>query len=138
MDVVMRDDDGGQGYSRTSITPGNTRVITFIETTFNQILEDIQKRPCGQPAVKIRRIVKISPFYDIETSEMQWDVEDREVVYGWPGKNGDEAWRFGKPVHERLHCITNGISLYSADPVRAPICNSKRYHHHEEVCPFTK
>ncbi len=74
----------------------NKRVLTFIETTFDKILESIQKCPCGYPAITIRRISKVTPFYNLENSGVQWDIEDREVTYGWPGKNRDEAWRFGK------------------------------------------
>lgn len=71
------------------------RVLAYIEDTFSKILSEIQKRPYGHPQIVLRKITVTSvPRGDcVETKGRQ--VEDGEVIYGFPGKTSDEAWRFG-------------------------------------------
>jgi len=80
-------------------TPGNRKVLDYIESTFHSVLDEIQIRPCGKPAIVLKRITALKPHYDDHVACLNWRVEDREVSYSWPGKNKDEAWRFGKARH---------------------------------------
>jgi hypothetical protein len=59
----------------------------YIEQTLLRILTEIEKRPSGHPKVVLRRIVR-----DRSTSQ---HVTEREITYCWPGRNREEAWRFG-------------------------------------------
>jgi hypothetical protein len=66
--------------------------INYIEKTFNQIIKNIHIRPCGHPSIVLKRIAHVkSPG-----SDNGWKVADRQTKISFPGKNKDEAWRFGK------------------------------------------
>lgn len=79
------------------ISPANQQVLHYLESTFNQIIQDIQANPCKKAAIVLRRITSISPYHDQEDSmRLKWHIKDTEVVYTFPGKNKDAAWRFGR------------------------------------------
>ena len=67
-----------------------TRAIDYIEKTFNQILQDIQIRPCGHPSIVLKRIA------DAKTRDPDdcLEVIDREMKISFPGKTKEEAWKF--------------------------------------------
>lgn len=78
------------------LTAANQKVLHYIQDTFDHILREIQIRPCGQPTIVLKRIVAVKPRYaQADSTQLQWHVEDREIKYGFPGKNKDESWRFG-------------------------------------------
>lgn len=78
------------------MSPATQQVLHYLESTFNQIIHDIQDHPCKKAAIVLRRITSISPYHDQEDSmRLKWHINDTEVVYTFPGKNRDEAWRFG-------------------------------------------
>ncbi|KAF7507604.1 hypothetical protein GJ744_010274 [Endocarpon pusillum] len=85
--------------------------LDYIETTFLDILSEIEKRPCGRPKITLKRIVGDDPHQCHQVTE-------REVTYSWPGKNREEAWRFacvGKilaEIHEALH---TGVTVTKRD-----------------------
>ena len=74
--------------------PPANAVIKYIDETFDQVLSEIQKRPYGKPQIALKRITALKPYHGAH-HHLQWQVEDREVVYGFPGKSAGEAWRFG-------------------------------------------
>src|SRR4051794_19616269 len=78
-----------------SIAAPQGRVLTYIENTLDRVLQAIQLRPHGQPSITLKRIkdvkVSISPI----TRQVERQVVDRNITYSFPGKNNDEAWRFG-------------------------------------------
>ena len=65
--------------------------LAFIESTFLNILSDIQKRPAGDPKITLKRIVH-------DPTNLNLSIREREVTYRWPGKNREEAWRFGTAI----------------------------------------
>ena len=69
-----------------------TRVIDYIEKTFNQILQDIQIRLCGHPSIVLKRIADTKPRDPDDCLE----VIDREMKISFPGKTKEEAWRFSQ------------------------------------------
>jgi len=95
MDIDMTN----TGITIEAHSTGNRKVLDYIESTFHSILHEIQIRPCGKPTIVLKRITALKPVYDDHVACLNWHVEDREVSYGWPGKNKDEAWRFGKAIH---------------------------------------
>lgn len=62
--------------------------LAFIESTFLDILSEIEKRPAGDPKIRLRRIVR-------DPIDLNPTIRVREVTYRWPGKTREEAWRFG-------------------------------------------
>ena len=82
------------------VTPANQQVLDYIETSFRVILHEI-KHPSGEgkPAIKLNRISSVRPYYDDDDFAcLKWRIVSRQVAYHFPGKNRDEAWRFGKPT----------------------------------------
>jgi len=84
-------------------TSANQQALNHIETTFNAILHEIsQPLGNGRPVITFKRIVSVRPYYDDDDfAQLKWRIESREVNYHFPGKNQDEAWRFGG--HRRSH-----------------------------------
>jgi hypothetical protein len=60
----------------------------FIEATLISILSEIEKRPAGNPKISLKRIA-------CDRLDPGCQITEREVTYCWPGKNRNEAWRFG-------------------------------------------
>ena len=71
------------------------RVADFIEATLGKIVADIQARPCGRPSITLRRITDIKLQIDVSSGQTKRMIVDRAVTYSFPGRNKDEAWRFG-------------------------------------------
>jgi hypothetical protein len=83
--------------SLQGVSPANQQVLDYIESTFNQIIQDIQSDECEKVAIVLRRIISMAPYHDHEDSmKLKWNIQDTEVVYNFPGKNKDEAWKFGR------------------------------------------
>lgn len=76
------------------VTP-QERVCAYIETTLSHIIEEIQTRPCGRPSITLKRIRDVKTSVDPASQQVERQIVDREVTYGFPGKNKHEAWRFG-------------------------------------------
>ena len=89
MEAPMRDVDD---VRVAPLRECQTRVIDYIEKTFNQILQDIQIRPCGHPSIVLKRIADGKP----RNPDDCWDVVDREMKISFPGKTKEEAWRFSQ------------------------------------------
>jgi hypothetical protein len=70
------------------------KVLSFIEKTITGIEEQLALNPPGRPSVKLKRITGLKP--QNEDGELQWKAKDHEVVYSFPGKTKEEAWRFGR------------------------------------------
>jgi len=82
---------------RIVVSPASQKVLCYIERTFNDILNEISVRPRSKPVITLQRISTIKPYYDdTDSMPVKWHIEDREVSYSFPGKNKDEAWRFGR------------------------------------------
>lgn len=89
-------DDHPSQQQDVTITAENRKVLDFIESCFNGILQQIKVRPYGKPVIALKRIVAVKPSYDeTDSTRLKWNIQDREVRYSFPGKNKDEAWRFG-------------------------------------------
>ncbi|KAK5056747.1 hypothetical protein LTR84_012279 [Exophiala bonariae] len=100
-------------------SPANQQVLTYIEATFNQIIQDIQSDECQKVAIVLRRITSITPYHDHEDSmRLKWHIQDTEVVYNFPGKNKDEAWRFAclARILSEIHtAINQGVVVTKRD-----------------------
>ena len=94
-DVLMLDEP--PMAPQTLVSSANQQVLDYIETTFNGILHEI-KHPSGEgkPVIRLNRVVSVKPYYDDEDfARLKWHIASRQVEYRFPGKNKDEAWRFG-------------------------------------------
>jgi meiotic recombination protein SPO11 len=72
------------------------RVLAYIETTLGHTIQAIQVRPHGRPSVTLKRIRDVKTAVNPFTQQVERQIVDREVTYRFPGKNKDEAWRFGR------------------------------------------
>lgn len=77
---------------------------TYIEETFLSILSKIQSRPPGSPLIILK---KPAPFQSAVLSNNSKKAEagmpkEKSVTYRWPGKNREEAWRFGNHLTFRF------------------------------------
>jgi meiotic recombination protein SPO11 len=72
------------------------RVVAYIETTLRCVIQDIQARPDGRPSVTLKRIRDVKAWVNPFTLQLERQIVDREVTYRFPGRNKDEAWRFGQ------------------------------------------
>ena len=86
--------------SRSVLRNPQEKVIDYIESTFNKVLEDIQIRPCGRPSIVLRRITGVRPPLSSNPLSGELEVTDKEMTISFPGKNKDEAWRFGQSIAE--------------------------------------
>jgi hypothetical protein len=73
------------------------RVVAYIETTLCHIVQDIQARPYRRPSITLKRIRDVKTLVNPITLQVERQIVDREVTYCFPGRNKDEAWRFGQP-----------------------------------------
>ena len=71
------------------------RVRAYIENSLGYCIQAIQARPCGCPAITLKRIRDVKTSVNPVTLQVERQIVDREVTYSFPGKNRDEAWRFG-------------------------------------------
>ena len=71
------------------------RVLAFIETTLSGIVGDIQVRPYGRPSIYLKRITNVQVDVDPVTQTARQQISDKDLIYSFPGRNKDEAWRFG-------------------------------------------
>ena len=71
------------------------RVLFYIEETLGRVLQAIQVRPDGRASIVLRRIKDVKTSINPITQQVVRQIVDREVTYCFPGKNKDEAWRFG-------------------------------------------
>ena len=72
------------------------RVAAYIETTLCCVLQDIQLRPDGRPSITLKRIRDVKAWVNPLTLQVERQIVDREVTYRFPGRNKDEARRFGQ------------------------------------------
>ena len=96
--VLPRQHDDGPHKIGITITAAGQQVLDFVEATFNGILHEI-RRPSGdgKPVITLHRITAVRPYFDEDDfMRLKWHIESRDVKYHFPGKNKDEAWRFGK------------------------------------------
>lgn len=80
-----------------SISLENELVLSYIESTLNQVITQIQIRPPGTPQIVLHRIVSLDHSYDPVFGSILWHIKSCKVTYEWPGKTRQEAWRFGTP-----------------------------------------
>lgn len=71
------------------------KVLDFIANTVQQIEKQLKLRPPGSPSITLKRLTGLKPQTQ-DGSEIQWVAKDHEVVYSFPGRTKDEAWRFGE------------------------------------------
>lgn len=76
-----------------SLTESNKKVLEYIEKTLNDVIRQIGVQPYGHPQIRLNRITSLTSRDDVDG--ISWDIGSREIVYTLPGKNEDEAWRFG-------------------------------------------
>ena len=81
---------------------GSQRVLHFIETTVEDIEEQLQLRPPGKPSITLKRITGLKPYDDPGIGGAVWVARDHDVTYSCPGKTREEAWRFGMKVRESV------------------------------------
>jgi len=80
-----------------AISAAHQKVLDYIESTFHKVITDIQDDSRRKGAVVLRRITAIRPYHDdADYMRLKWQIEDVEVVYTFPGKGKDDAWRFGR------------------------------------------
>ncbi|KIV86723.1 hypothetical protein PV11_02318 [Exophiala sideris] len=119
MDFISRQNDLSSSPREPLITAGNRRVLAYIEGTFNNILREIQIRPCGRPVIILRRIASVRPYHDgNDFNRLKWHIEDREVTYSFPAKTKDEAWRFacaGQILAAIYSAIKDGVTITKRD-----------------------
>lgn len=116
MDSHLPHNDGPSN-SQVTITAANQRVLSYIEATFNAILQEIKARPGGKPVIMLKRTVAVRPYYDEDDMRrLKWLVEDREVRYCFPGKTKDEGWRFGMETSPSLLGALTSLSLCCPNP----------------------
>ena len=103
-----------------------------IQVIFLSIIYEIQKRPAGNPHITIRRIIP-------DRSNLSQQVREREVTYRWPGKNREEAWRFGNCFlprqysHDESRILTCKCSMRGKDPHRYARCSAEGVDDNKEV-----
>jgi hypothetical protein len=101
-----------------------------IEVMFLAILCEIQKRPSGNPKITLRRIVP-------DRLNLSQQFKQREVTYRWPGRNREEAWRFGTcyltHLDEGSRILTGKLSMCWEDPGRDTRCPPKGIDDNKEV-----
>jgi hypothetical protein len=109
-DLMLAYDDQRSYINETKVTDPSQSVRNYITNTFNTILHVLTcPSPETQPSITLKRIVSVKPHHDEDDgAQLKWHVESREVVYRFPGKNKDEAWRFG-----RSHCPGDGFKVRS-------------------------
>jgi hypothetical protein len=116
------------------ITAANRKVLTYIETTFNSILREIQIRPCGKPVIVLRRIVSVRPYHDKkDLNRLKWQIQDREVSYSFPAKTKDEAWRFGERKGSLSSQMLMVPSMRRTDSGGDIFSNQRWSHSHQKV-----
>lgn len=95
-DIFMPDDPVDP--SPVALTVAKQQVVNYIETTFNAVLHEITRPSAdGKAVIILTRVVSVKPYYDDDDfARLKWRVESRQVRYHLPGKNKDEAWRFGE------------------------------------------
>ena len=87
----------------SSTTESRRRVLSYIEQSIEAILDQLQTRPAGNPSILLRRISSLSLEQGITRCDTQWQVNDREVRYSFPGRSKDDAKRFSTMQHSRPH-----------------------------------
>ncbi|RVX66221.1 hypothetical protein B0A52_10148 [Exophiala mesophila] len=101
------------------VSLAHQKVIDYIESTFDHIIQEIQVRPYGKPVITLKRITAIKPYYDhSDYMRLKWHIEDRPISYSFPGKNKDEAWRFaclGRVLGEIYAAVQSGILVTKRD-----------------------
>ena len=80
-------------------TTGTRKVLDYIERTLSEVTEQIRKGADGDPTITLKRVERYEAVLD-EAGSSRFRAKDHEVKYSFPGKTGDEAWRFsGNPSH---------------------------------------
>ena len=78
------------------ISAPQDRVLAYIEHSLGFCIQAIQTRPDGCPSIALKRIRDVQTSINAVTQRVERQIVDREVTYSFPGKNKDEAWRFGR------------------------------------------
>jgi hypothetical protein len=81
------------------------RVLAYIETSLGHIIQAIQVRPHGRPSLSLKRVRDVKISVSPGSGQVERQIVDREVTYCFPGKNKDEAWRFGGWQSTHMSCI---------------------------------
>ena len=89
IDIVAED------FVNSSIAAPQGRVLTYVEITLGRVLQAIQLRPHGHPSITLKRVKDVKVSVNPITQQVERQVVDRDITYSFPGKNNDEAWRFG-------------------------------------------
>jgi hypothetical protein len=84
--------------SRSALCNPQAKVMDYIESTLNKVLEDIQIRPCGRPSIILRRITDVRPPLSSNHLSDELEVTYKDMTISFPGKNKDEAWRFSQSI----------------------------------------
>jgi hypothetical protein len=100
-DLMLGFDEEGVAPTDASCPDPSQNVRNYITNTFNTILHSLSHPSAGtQPSVTLKRIISVKPYYNDDNNiQLKWHVESREAVYRFPGRNKDEAWRFGRSAH---------------------------------------
>lgn len=78
-----------------AVTAASSKARSFIETTLQQVCEEVSLGEHGNAAVQLRRLEKYEAVVGDDLVSTQFKAKDHAVKYSWPGKTSDEAWRFG-------------------------------------------
>ena len=118
MPIMIHHDALEPNQASTNLTQSQKAVIDYIEDTFSRLLAEIQRRPHGHPEIVLRKITSLKAHEDIDSGTIVWDIQDREVRYGFPGKTKEEAWRFaavGKILSEIHEAILSGVHFTTGE-----------------------
>lgn len=89
----------------TALSRERSKVLTFINDTFDDIHAALGSWPHGNVNIPLKRVTKLEQQQatvkdtSIEiyqtSNNAQVKVSSREIKYSWPGNTPEEAWRFG-------------------------------------------
>lgn len=85
----------------STLTESNSKVLAYIESTFNSIICALEKEPHEKLQIKLKRITSLDTSISDELGDTFMSghtvrVKSREMKYCWPGSTAEESWRFGR------------------------------------------
>ena len=87
-------DSSFEALEDTCIETAQERVLFFIETTLSAAMSSVQSLQA--PSITLRTIKDVHYSESLLTNLLERQIIDREVTYSFPGRNVDEATRFGE------------------------------------------
>lgn len=106
------------------LTAANSRALSFINNTIDDIDAGLGTWPHGEVKVVLKRIAKVPQNHGSTTragseSGKTFDytrvkAPSRQMRCSWPGNTPEEAWRFGMPSTENLSSSLDTRSIRPA------------------------